>query len=784
MSNAEDKKTSAPISPPKENLQIRIPFSFEKKSLLALLDEVAEKKEFMLVLPTGVGLDALKKQLITYEPQGSHDIPLDEAWHLLVTFLELSAFSITPRSEKSYLIIDAKAAGGGAANRETLALYVDTSAHKLPPYPERIRYVYSLRNLKVPQSQERENHPLTTMLKQLLSPNASLLFEPSSNSIIMTDKAPHIGATIAILQELESRGFQEQIDYVPLAFVAAQKVVQIFDSLKKASGEQPLSSAAGAPGGSTSNFIPQDARIIAHESNNAVIIMGKETTVERISDFIRNALDQAPESGKSILHSYDLQNLDAQTFAPQLQNAVATMLQGGGQAAQSLPTQGYERYLQGVIVLAEGLTEVQKPPTTEKVLLEGKGGMEVTGIEGIQKVGGNRLIIAATQDDWVVVKKLIEKLDIRRRQVLLQMVVIDFIYQNHTIVQSNLRNKVDCNSPSGVQFLASHISTPLSVLGATPSQLAQDLLQIATPNPLINALNPGSLLISLNDPVTPGIFGLLKILQQAITSKIQSHPYLVITDNQIGSIESEEIRFVQGDLVTTTNGTYTIPFENISASLKIEAIPHIASDDRLRLEISFTADEFISANTNTRLTRQLRTTATLASGQILAMGGLLRSDTVEHNTYTPVVGKVPLGGVFFRGENRDDTITNIVLLASPIILEPRKSAAIKKVYAQEKIADVILYENIQENPRDPIYNLFFQDTPIRDTMNDYFSHTSNMQDVVIPTSKLPVRLIAQKRPILKDTKPFRIHELKELLACEDALPPRRTKPLPKGSIKV
>lgn len=760
--------------------QLLVPFSFERHNLLALLDNLAEKKQLILVLPVGVELEALKKQLITYQPPRFPEIPLNEAWRLLVTFLELSGFSLIHLRGNVYSIIGAKTPEGARANREPLALYVDAPVRLLPAYPEHIRYLYSLKNLKVPQPQERESHPLNTMLKQLLSPGASLLFDAQSNSIIMTDKAPHIAATIPIIQALEAHGFQEQIDYVPLSFVPAQGVIQIFDSLKKASGElsPPTGGSESAP-----SYFAQDVRIIAHESNNAVILMGKESSIGRISDFIKNSLDQPQESGKSILHFYDLQYRDAQTFAPQLQKAVSSLIEGDNQAAQAPPTGSFERYLQGVVVVAEAFVEVQKTATTEKELLERKGGMEVLGIEGAQKIGGNRLIVVAMQDQWKVVKQLIKKLDIKRRQVLLEIFIVDFTYDNNTIVASDLRNLTgNCSSTPGVQFLASHISTPSSVLGTTPVQLAQDLLQIVGPQQLTNRLPLGSLLISLNDPVTPGIFGLLQVLQRTVSAKIQSHPFLVITDNQTGSVESEEVRFIQGDLVTTTNGTYTIPLENVSAALKVVATPHIANDNRIRLDIGFTADEFISTSSNTRLTRGLKTTATLSSGQILAMGGLLRNDTLALETYTPIVGKVPLAGVFFRGENRDDTITNVVLFASPIIIEPRQAQAAKKQYTQEKISDVILYENILENPQDPVYRLFFRDEPTYATMNEYFSESSNMQDIFIANRKGSTALITKKKPILKN-RTFRVNELKDLLV-QDTPPQRRIKGPTKASLKV
>ena len=102
----ENKKTSLLTSFLKEDLPVRIPFSFEKKSLLTLLTEVAKLKGFTLMLHIGAGLDTLKKELITYQSPLSDDILLDQAWSLVETFLKLSGFDITLQSENCYLITD------------------------------------------------------------------------------------------------------------------------------------------------------------------------------------------------------------------------------------------------------------------------------------------------------------------------------------------------------------------------------------------------------------------------------------------------------------------------------------------------------------------------------------------------------------------------------------------------------------------------------------------------------------------------------------------------------
>ncbi len=77
-----------------------IPFSFTKKPLLLVIEELAAKKKLNVVLPTVPdvtdegSLDALKKQTVTFHPRGRSRIPVEQAWNILQTMAELSGFSL------------------------------------------------------------------------------------------------------------------------------------------------------------------------------------------------------------------------------------------------------------------------------------------------------------------------------------------------------------------------------------------------------------------------------------------------------------------------------------------------------------------------------------------------------------------------------------------------------------------------------------------------------------------------------------------------------------------
>ena len=180
--------------------------------------------------------------------------------------------------------------------------------------------------------------------------------------------------------------------------------------------------------------------------------MGRQSAVERISDFVQDFMDITPEKGTSILHSYDLQYLNAKEFAEVLTRVGQPLMQAGPQAAVG-PVGGPERYFQGVVVMAEEVKAVEIKTTTEEITLEAKGGYTPTGL-GAQQIitGGNRLIVAALQDDWIKLRDLIETLDKPQPQVILEVLVIDVLGTKQHIVAGDIRNLTRECSTNGYNF--------------------------------------------------------------------------------------------------------------------------------------------------------------------------------------------------------------------------------------------------------------------------------------------------------------------------------------------
>lgn len=755
-----------------------IPFSFKDKNLIDLASDLVKFKNSNLVLPVNPAyLDTLKKQKVNYNPHEAITLTLAQAWKMLLLFLELSGFTIIKTNKHFFEIVKIKDKDSVTTNiaLEPLPLYVDIKPKDLPDSDQVIRYIGYLKNLKVPQAGQKES-PVSKFFDQIKSINAGpVLYFPQTNGFLLTEKSNIIRSLIFILQNIDSENNIQALEHIPLSHISASEVSLIFDLLEKAIGTTKKEKKKRLI-----SYFAAGTQVIPYEQNNSIVLLGDPNILIKLKDFITANLDTPSISGKSFLHVYNLQYLDAQAFAQQLND----ILKSQPPEARNV-RQGYFDFygFRGPVVVAE---ESQKlgfanpAEQLEEFKAAGEGEFSdviLKGIKGRTYTGGNRLLIAAFDNDWIRIKNLIKKLDVPQPQVILELLFVDFINERDIEFSGTIRNRVSTiNNDFG--FLSSNISGPTPVIGTNPTTLVSDFLGAIGPGEnqqlLLPLLEPGSLILSFNDPETPGVFALLKILNQYFNFKILSHPFIYASNHQKAQIEQSEVRRANGPLVPV-NGSYTILVENVEAQLSVKVIPHVADDKTVKLNISIEISEFkgnifarraeaanVSDTENgnqsnlDRVVRALATTATLEQGQTLVLGGLMRTDQFKVQTQTPIIGSIPLIGRFFKGERVRLIQNTISLFVTPIITSPRNSEVLSK-YAQEKIEEEETYREIPTeiiNYKEPITKLFF--APEKQNLRDnYLQQSKNLKVIAKPyansdtTNALKELLNNEENPIVK-----------------------------------
>ena len=324
----------------------------------------------------------------------------------MYNWIDLAGYMVTPIKDLHGFKIEKKS--DLTDTRHPLHLYINIPINKLPKSDNHIRAIYYLSNFSVPATIQG-NEPLNLILRDMLGTRKGYLFDPKSNSIILTGSANKIASVMTIILELDSTGSAEVIETFTLFNSTATTVAKLLN-------DQIIAVTKGNKGGGrlkqgkTSFYFRPNTRIIADPRTNSLTVLGTESAVNRIKTFVIEVMDQLLESGKSILHIYDLQYLESEKIAKVLQKMVGQS--STGQSRKKFG--GPQRFFEDVVIIAEKEQKVEA-----KTL--GKGSQA----KGRVTVGGNRLIVAAKTEDWERIKQLIEQLDKPQLQVIIEIMILD-----------------------------------------------------------------------------------------------------------------------------------------------------------------------------------------------------------------------------------------------------------------------------------------------------------------------------------------------------------------------
>jgi general secretion pathway protein D len=699
-------------------------FSYNDTPLVDVINEWALQKKVNVLLPQGSQAISTKlKYSLPYK------VTLDQFGEEINKILDLLGYTWELKNNQLTLLkIDAN------IQREPLTLYRNPALEDLPDTGQVVQTIFYLSNLKV----KDPNSPIEQILKGptgMLSPTATFKVDEKTNALIITDKANVIRAAMTIIRQLDLEGIPDDIQVIPLYYVQATFIENLFKQLFTTAPQVATAPGSREGAGKTSSYFPPNTKVLALNRTNAIVIMGTTRAIRIVKEFIIKYIDHPLDSGKSILHLYDLQYLNAEEFAPILQQLVNKTDSGQSQAQA---VAGPRRDFQDVIIEAEktSITAAIAPTTAE-------GAPAAAVSEGVQQ-GGNKLIIAARQEDWQRIKKLIDELDTPQPQVAIEVLVVDLNMVQDRILGDQMRNKSGFNSSisDNVNFQTSNLTAPIitpatsitNAFGQTvnsfpPNALASNLFQFITDNNnLATSATPGSLLISFNDPNGSGIWNVIQILDKLTNNTILTQPFIVTSDNKQATISFSQDRLLAGGS-NSDGGAITIKNEYVTAATAIDILPTISVGTKnINLQINITVNTFLT-NANNRATRLVQTNANVGDGEVLALGGLVINNESIVEFDTPLLARIPLVGWLFKRRQKVRNKTNLMIFICPKIIQPRIGGGADK-YTENKLcfAENGLQESANfEDLRDPITRWFFKPNVnyAHDVIDDYVEQQSN-----------------------------------------------------------
>lgn len=478
---------------------------------------------------------------------------------------------------------------------------------------------------------------MSNAIKDLISPEARLFAYPATNTLILTDSGSNIDRLMKIIKELDQEGPQQVLEIIPVNNASARDVAQMVNQLFEQQKAAGVTARTGTKKSGELEEIAEVSKIIPDERTNAIIVLASRRAIDKVRSIISKLDRKMDEAQEGKIHVYYLKHAKAKELAETLSTLTSN---------------------------ATAKKDAKAGAAAGPILAEFEGGMKITADEPT-----NSLVVTATPNDYqTLIDKVVSKLDVQRRQVYLEAVIMELTVKKQKsyglggafggLTKGPVR--VFGSDPySGALggFLSGSGGLPSHLLGGL---LGRDTIPITVGNETRNI---------------PSIGVFLSAWAEYGDSNILSTPNILTLDNQEASIEVKEKAYYQGNPTITGSGLQQLSTQSAEAGLILKITPQIGEADNVRLKIDQTLSGFTRAPSESDKVpppskeRKISTTAVTRDGQTVVLGGLMEDKVSNSKKKVPLLGDIPILGNLFKQTEQSNEKVNLLVFITPHILK-------------------------------------------------------------------------------------------------------------------
>ena len=528
-----------------------------------------------------------------------------------------------------------------------------------------------------------------------------------SNSLFITNFAPTVWMMFRVITAMDVAVAENQLSFekISLEYRIAEDIQPIVQELidvrtelagsSSGGGARPArGNQAGAAGGGAGRAAPPAPKIISDPRSNSLLVYAVDQYMEEIQMLVAS-LDSEVTEPHSNIHIFELKNTNAEEM-----QQVLTDLLNQGQQRGTRPTG------------AGGVGGRNTGRNTGRGNTNNAQGSDFINI--VADGNTNSLLITATKSRYDEIVDIIERLDKRRPQVLVQCAIVELsdtdIQQVGVELAQVEGGGAETRFFGGTAFGLSTIDTQSNLDAGgdggngngggggtgggttTTSNFFDDLVRV--PNLGSTGLVTGVFRNFVEVPL------LVQLFKQVVSGNLVSVPSILVNDNREATItvgtEIPTTQVNQGQFSDQSSfGEYQ------EANLELTISPHISNDNYLRLDIILSVSAFTGAQTDPavpppRTNRDLTTNITVQSGKTVVIGGLTTDNLRETVQGVPLLSEIPVLGELFKNTSTNREKSTLYVFITPTILEDfealerisyERKLEIAKLDGQIKIVD-------------------------------------------------------------------------------------------------
>ncbi|MEO5667547.1 MAG: type II secretion system secretin GspD [Bdellovibrionota bacterium] len=556
-----------------------------------------------------------------------------EAYNAFLSALYMNDLTIVAEG-KFLKVIDTK-----AALQANVRVFMGDYA---PNTAEVITVLYPLKFLNAEDIQR--------YLTDLVPRSGRIAAYPNTNTLVMTDTGFNLRRVIQIIKTIDMPGHEDQLETIPIRYATAKDVGKLIDEI--------LSGQSGGAASRVSRTRPQQktrgggtiTKIVPDERTNSLVVLANGRGIKEIKDLVRQ-LDTSNAAGGGNIHLYYCKNAVAEDLA----NTINGLTSGSNATKSSAP----------------GGNNAPLIPNPILANRNGGGGDSSVRFEGNLRVTAdkptNSLVVVGSASDFAALKKILEKLDIPRRQVYVEATIME-INLDKASQFTIAMNLAAPGLPSAGGFVPTSPSLNLAGLLTSPGALTGLMAGFASKGS-VNFTDPSGTTRSI-----PNALGFIKALVDSTQGQILHQPQILTSDNQEASITVTSKIATETTTTTVVNGTVvqTPNIDKVPVEISLKLTPQLGEgSDLIRLKVDQVVDDYQPSAVGGQIDttqRKASTNVVVRDGDMVVIGGLQKETISDRKSRIPILGDLPIIGKLFGGTDNKSKKSVLVLFLTPYVI--------------------------------------------------------------------------------------------------------------------
>ena len=489
-------------------------------------------------------------------------------------------------------------------------------------------------------------------------------FDKRTNRVLMIGLASEVTAVEQIIDALDvPQQDLRIISEYEIQFVDIEKVVEALKdfgiiesatgitkktSVRITTGETPAPAPIAAPtqeaaqqkGASISLDQPQ---IVMLEGTNSLLVNATPEQHIQISQII-SYIDREPVQAAIPYRIYRLENQEPEALAEVLNNLIEkTVKDKEGKIQQTI------KYTEDQIAIVPDKNTFS-------------------------------LIVYASKKNQEWIGNLIETLDKRRPQVLIDVSLVEITRDDAFAYDLDVIANAKKLATKNISVIGSTIGS-FPAVSSVPKSTVLEGGYFNTSGQVKGFYNEGR------------AQALLTAMDQKKYGRVLARPKILVNDNEKGVISTEDTTYIAQTTVATLSGTTTTVSDSAlqsttytpyAAKIQLEITPQISEGELLRLVIKMVREDFGTASgavggPKDKKISNIDTIVTVPDGSTIILGGLTKLNQTKDGYKVPLLGDVPVVGALFRNVSNTDKANKLYVFVKANILRPEQTAGLRQL---------------------------------------------------------------------------------------------------------